>query len=434
MNRMPSEVARAIAKAFLAGQLDPRQMAARGSIALGRQWYFLKPLARRIHSQLQGKTRPPLASVVTLLQSDAGLIQAMEGHSRRVKVVSWLTGPQKMQPASAVSAWPVPPFETPAELAGWLQLTLSELEWFADLKHYLRRPRVPAGLRHYHYRILQKRSGGQRLIEAPKPRLKAIQQKILAHILSAMRPHNAAHGFRRGRSIRSFTAPHAGQQAVLKMDLEDFFPSIQRARVQALFRTAGYPEAVANLLGGLCTAVTPREILNNAAYSIPHLPQGAPTSPALANLCGYRVDSRLRALAHSAGAEYTRYADDLAFSGGTEFERSAERFSALAASILKKEGFSVNHRKTRIMRQGVRQQLTGLVVNMRPNIRRSDYDGLKAILTNCERGRPGEQNRDKRSDFRAHLSGRVSFVESINPGRGAKLRAIYNRIDWTLSD
>ncbi len=431
---MSDQIARAIAKAFLAGELEPEQMAARAATALGQKWTFLSPLARRIQRDLDGKPRPPLRHVLELLRADEGLARAVDRNKSKLRVVTWLTGPAVMQPVEAAAGWQVPRIETPAELAAWFEITPGELEWFADLKHFLRRPRVPAQLRHYNYRILEKKSGGHRVIEAPKPRLKAIQRKILTGILDAMRPHNAAHGFRKGRSIRSFTAPHAGQDVVLKLDLEDFFPSIHRARVQALFRTAGYPEAVANLLGGLCTAVTPREIFNDGNLSTPHLPQGAPTSPALANLCAYRADCRLRALAHKAGAEYTRYADDLAFSGGPEFARSAERFSTLVAAILKEEGFAVNHRKTRIMRKGVRQQLTGLVVNARPNIRRSEYDELKAILTNCERSRPSEQNRDKRSDFRAHLSGRVSFVESINPGRGAKLRAIFNRIDWTLNE
>ena len=88
-------------------------------------------------------------------------------------------------------------------------------------------------------------------------------------------------------------------------------------------------------------------------------PGFASAAPALANVCTYRVDCRLAGLAKLAGATYTRYADDLAFSGGREFERRVERFSAHAAAVLLEEGFSVHHRKTRIMRQGVRQHLAG---------------------------------------------------------------------------
>ena len=109
-------------------------------------------------------------------------------------------------------------------------------------------------------------------------------------------------------------------------------------------------------------------------YAWPHLPQGAPTSPALANICAYRIDCRLTGLAEASGAVYTRYADDLAFSGGEDFERSAERFAIRAAAILLEEGFQVHHRKTRIMRQGVRQYLAGVVINEHVNVIRRDYD------------------------------------------------------------
>src|SRR5262249_23329973 len=151
-----------------------------------------------------------------------------------------------------------------------------------------------------------------------------------------------------------------------------------------------------------------------ALYARPHLPQGAPTSPALANVCTYRADCRLSGLAKSAGAVYTRYADDLAFSGDDDFDRRAERFSVHVAAILHEEGLSVNHRKTRIMRRGVRQRLAGVVANERLNVARDDFDRLKAILTNCVRHGPESQNRDGHPSFRSHLEGRVGFVESIN--------------------
>jgi hypothetical protein len=143
-----------------------------------------------------------------------------------------------------------------------------------------------------------------------------------------------------------------------------------------------------------------------ALYARPHLPQGAPTSPALANLCAYRADCRLAGLAKRAGTEYSRYADDPAFSGDEAFARHAERFSIYAAAILHEEGFAVNHRKTRIMRQGVRQHLAGLAVSQRVNVIRADFDRLKATLTNCARLGPESQNRDAHASFRAHLGPR----------------------------
>ena len=150
---------------------------------------------------------------------------------------------------------------------------------------------------------------------------------------------------------------------------------------------------------------------------------------ALANLCTYRVDCRLSGLAKSVGAEYTRYADDLAFSGGEDFEKHIDRFSTHVAALLMEEGFSVHFRKTRVMRRGVRQHLAGIIVNTHPNVIRADFDRLKATLANCARLGPESQNRDGNPDFRAQLEGRVSFVEMINPNKGRRLRALLDRIE-----
>ena len=350
-----------------------------------------------------------------------------------------------MQPAPAARNWDIPVIESVGVLAEWLHISPRELEWFADLRRMIARlgPKDFAGpLSHYHYRILAKDGGAVRLIEAPKQRLKLIQKQILHEILEKIPVHPAAHGFRRGRSIKTFAAPHAGQRVVVRMDLRDFFPSISAPRVQAMFRTAGYPESVANLLGGLCTNTAPRAIWAEKGldpmrmaearrlYAWPHLPQGAPTSPALANICAHRVDCRLTGLAEACGAVYTRYADDLAFSGGKQFERSAERFATRAAAILLEEGFAVQHRKSRIMHQGVRQYVAGIVANQHLNVIRRDYDVLKATLTNCIRHGAVSQNRDGHADFRLHPQGRVSFVEMINAKRGMKPRSLLEQIQW----
>jgi hypothetical protein len=228
------------------------------------------------------------------------------------------------------------------------------------------------------------------------------------------------------------------------MDLQDFFPSFRAARIQTFFRTLGYPESVADLLGGICTNATPRRVWKDLSvdvelsrvqearllYSRPHLPQGAPTSPAIANLCSYRLDCRLAGLAKCVGAEYTRYADDLAFSGDEALEERIEPFSTHVAAILLEEGFTVNYRKTRMMRPGVRQYLAGLVANRHMNVRRSDFDNLKAILTNCVRLGPESQNRDAHPHYQLHLQGRVTFVEMVNPAKGARLRRIFEQVRW----
>ncbi len=297
---------------------------------------------------------------------------------------------------------------------------------------------VKESLRHYRFRLVSKRSGKWRLLEMPKKRLKAAQRLILEQILNVIPPHSAAHGYCVGRSIRTFAEPHCGREIVLRFDLRDFFPSVTASRVHCLFRTAGYPIEVARLLTGLCTNAVPEDVWDNhqaswltrKRFRDRHLPQGAPTSPALANLCAYRLDCRLQALAQSTNARYTRYADDLAFSGGSDFAKSASRFRITVGAIALEEGFELNMRKSRFLRQGGRQKITGVVVNAHPNVARTDYHTLKAILYNCGRFGPSSQNRNGHPDFKAHLLGRIAHVRSLNPQRGQKLQNLFEKIDW----
>lgn len=290
---------------------------------------------------------------------------------------------------------------------------------------------------HYRYAWIPKRQSS-RLVEVPKPRLREIQRKLLREILDLVPVHRAAHGFRRGYSCRTFVEPHVGRDVILRMDLRNFFPAIPAPRIHALFETLGYPEAVARLLAGLCTNRVPMVVARRGAASwteakrlgVPHLPQGAPTSPALANLCALHLDFRLDGLSQALGGQYTRYADDLAISGGEELRRASQRIPALVAAIALDEGFEINHRKTRAMHRGRRQMLTGIVVNTKANVPRQEFDRLKAILSNCVRNGAASQNREGVTDFRAHLAGRVAYVRSLNPGRGAKLEAILSRITW----
>lgn len=431
----------ALAQALLAGEPTIDLLVYRCRRTLGKPWRWIRPLAHR-YLKTFGNARPRHRDVVRFLRNDSGLQRVRSKYSAEL-LVHEVPTPPPMQPVVSAESWRLPAIDSPGDLARWLGLAPGELRWFADLKA-LGSKRSGEQLRHYHYRILAKRFGSVRLIEAPKPRLKDLQRQILLWILEKIPPHPAVHGFVKGRSIKTFVAPHVARRVVLRMDLRDFFPTFGGVRIQNLFRTLGYPEAVADLLGGICTNAAPRDIWNQTAaaldpvaleevrrlYARPHLPQGAPTSPALANISFYRSDCRLSALAESAGANYTRYADDLAFSGSDEFEKHVERFGLHVAAILLEEGFGVNHRKTRVMRKGVRQHLAGLVMNRRPNTVRHDFDQLKAILTNCVRSGPESQNREGRPHFRQHLAGRVAFVEMVNPEKGRRLRVILERIQW----
>jgi RNA-directed DNA polymerase len=432
-----------LARSFTNGEPSVPLIVGRAARVLGRSWRWLPPLARRYTEAFGMGTRPRQRDVIQFLRDDPGFGEALAKYFSQLSVDQWLGSPQIMQPVEAAKTWNLPSIATTGELAYWLGLHHDELAWFGDLKGLLSRSTNRSALLHYHFRVLAKSFDSVRLIEAPKPRLKQLQRQILTSILEKIPSHPVVHGFLKGRSIKTFVAPHVGRRVVLKMDLRDFFPSISGPRIQALFRTAGYPEPVADLLGGICTNSAPKSLwrptvdvapgkLQEAKilYSRPHLPQGAPTSPALANLCAYRADCRLSGLADAVGAAYTRYADDLAFSGDEGFEKCVERFSIHAAAILMEEGFSVHHRKTRIMRQGVRQRLAGLVTNQHANVMRKDFDLLKATLTNCLRHGPANQNRDAHPAFQSHLEGRVGFVEMINPQKGRRLRTLFEQIEW----
>jgi hypothetical protein len=342
-----------------------------------------------------------------------------------------------------LAALALPRIESSGALAAWCNEPVDDLAWLADRWRLARDVQSP--LQHYHYRWLPKQRGGLRLIEIPKARLRRLQQRILRLILDRVPPHPAAHGFRQDHSCLTHAALHTGQRALLRMDLKDFFPSIRMGRIHALFEKLGYPQPVASTLARICVNRTPRAAFqaSNAATVLtwaerqalthPHLPQGSPCSPALANLCAWRLDVRLASLAQSVGARYSRYADDLVFSGGEDFERAAPRVHIQVAAIALEEGFKVNTRKTRLMRGSTRQQVTGVVVNRHPNVARDDYDRLKAILTNCVRQGPHSQNREGRADFRAYLMGRISYVVMINPARGLKLRRLADNIVWPVS-
>ena len=200
---------------------------------------------------------------------------------------------------------------------------------------------------HYQEFWMRKRSGGYRMISAPDKDLQAIQSTIYSRILSSVTiVHPAAVGFRCGRSVVDNATPHLGKRYVLKMDIHDFFGSIRSPRVRQTFKKIGYPENVSKVLGALCCLHR-------------HLPQGAPTSPALSNIVGYEMDRKLAALAAEYGLTYTRYADDLTFSGDV-FPK--EQIIPQVKRIIRDEKFEPNHKKTHFMNQSSRKIITGVSV------------------------------------------------------------------------
>ena len=349
--------------------------------------------------------------------------------------------PPLFAPTPRFAGLDIPRLVTVGDLATWLEITPAQLDWFADERRQQVRAVEPA-LQHYTYAFVAKSAGPPRLVEAPKARLKAMQRRVLRDILDKVPVHPCAYGFVAGRSCIDAAAIHAGEAAIIAADLKEFFPSTPMRRVHGLLRSLGYPHAIARALTGLCATATPEGVFlrlpvdqrhdwfTRRLYRTPHLAQGAPTSPALANLAAFGLDARLAGLADAVGARYTRFADDLAFSGEDDLARRSDAFLAVVEAIARDEGYRLNVRKSRIMRRGGCQRLTGIVVNSHANVPRAEFDALKAILHNCRRNGPAAENRAGHPDFRAHLDGRVGWVEQVNPTRGQRLREMYAAIAW----
>lgn len=218
---------------------------------------------------------------------------------------------------------------------------------------------------------LPKRRGGTRTITTPTRSLKWLQRSVLQVLTHLFPRHRCAVGFERGRSVVTHAAAHAGKRWVYVVDIQDFFPSITRNRVYGMLRAKPFEasEPVARYLANLVT--------HDGA-----LPQGAPTSPILANLLCRRMDSRLFKWARERGYQYTRYADDLAFSTNRAEFPEADR--ATISEIVEDEGFTVHPEKRKLMPWYGRQLVTGLVVNEKPNVPRETVRGLRALLFNIE--------------------------------------------------
>ncbi|WGL51333.1 reverse transcriptase family protein [Nocardioides sp. BP30] len=437
---MRADLARALAAAFLGGEWTEEALVAGGVEVLGRRTGWLTALARQTLDLLPRAPVDRPRELATLIASRPA---AAKPKARRARPLLQPVSPTRM----AANRWQLPALDDIGALAGLLRVDSGELDWFADPRRWARQTDEP---RLQHYRVSHRvaASGAIRVLEAPKQRLKDIQRLLLGRMLSAIPAHAAARGFRPGGSVGSYAAPHAGRAVVIRMDLESFFAGVTVNRVYGIWRTAGYPEPVAHLLAGLTTTVLPHAVWQaiprpaserlHAAHwrlgrrlAAPHLPQGAPTSPALANLAAYRLDVRLSALAQAWGGRYTRYADDLAFSGGRSWSTGTSRLLEAIEEVVRDEGFRLNQRKTAVMMHGGRQVLGGLVINDRPHVARAEVDLLRAILHNCGRYGPGSQNREGVPAFAEHLRGRVAWVAQHDPARGARLKAAYDAIDWS---
>lgn len=300
------------------------------------------------------------------------------------------------------------PWKSTAALLEALQLSERDVRWIS-------RPVGARGSAYVEFQVPKRK--GMRSIAAPRKRLKGVQRWLLDHSLGPLPLHAAAHGFRTAHSVITNARPHVGAGLVVKMDLQDFFPSVHFRRVYGLMMSLGHPADVAHTLARLTTY---RRRLPDGRISQPGvLPQGAPTSPVIANLISKQLDARLAGLAKKWGAAYTRYADDLTFSFKERHPPKLGRFLWWVNAICQQEGFIENASKRRLLRSGSRQTVTGLVVNERVSVPRHVRRRFRAIVHNAKKHGLASQARGV-ENFEAWLHGMAAYLAMVHPGPGAR--------------
>lgn len=272
---------------------------------------------------------------------------------------------------------------------------------------------VPAGTlyavsnsleKHYRPVQLSKESGGFRTLFVPDPLLKTIQRRITQVLLVHMPISPNATAYRYGGSLLRNAAPHAGQPAVLKLDIQHFFDSVLYSAVkESAFPPEIYSEPLRVLLTMLC-------------YYRDRLPQGAPSSPAISNILLAGFDREMADWCRGRRIRYTRYCDDMTFSG----DFAPEEVTDFTAERLRERGFFLNERKTRWLPAGRRQVVTGLVVNEKPAVPAAYLRKLRQELYFCRKygaadhmARLGIGGTEER--YLRQLLGRVAYVLQITP-------------------
>jgi RNA-directed DNA polymerase len=319
----------------------------------------------------------------------------------------------------------LPAIETLKQLAELMKLDPGELLWLSY-------ERAATTVDHYIRFEIPKRSGGRRLISSPKPKMRHAQSWILENVLSLLTPSKYATAFRPATSIVDNATPHLNAPIVVKLDLKDFFPSTTFPRVRGYFEYLGFNAGLATVLALICTDAPRVKVIldgkvNFVAMGERGLPQGACTSPALANLIASPLDVRLAGLCDALEPhwKYTRYADDLTFSSSEE-NADVGRLLKAVNVIVVDEGFKVNSKKTAVMRAPGRQVVTGLLVGDTIRLSRQDLRKLRAFFHRCDKeglsAVSGAIGKDALSVARGHLA----YLKMVMPYHAASLKKRYH--------
>lgn len=264
--------------------------------------------------------------------------------------------------------------------------------------------------------VIPKRTVGTRLIEIPTLPLKTIQNIILKEILENIYVSKYACAFIKGKSIVDNAKGHVGKDYVITFDLKDFFMNISYERVYRIFFYYGYTKEVSYALARLVTKDG-------------YLPQGSPASPYISNVVCLKLDKRLGKLAEKLGVTYSRYADDITFSGNAELLD----YVCVIEKIIRNEGFTLNERKTRIQSRYYRQEVTGIIVNKRMRVDKKYKQYLRQQIYYCSKyGVDGHLEKIKcdYSGYRDHLYGIAYFIKMVEKEEGQLWLRKLDEINW----
>ncbi len=319
----------------------------------------------------------------------------------------------------------LPHVSTIIDLAYFLNISVNELLGYAysqdpdNPRYYIKKKHLlfnKTRWREYnspHYRryFIPKANGKMRMISAPKYRLKMIQKKILKEILQKSEVPDVCKGFCTGKSIVDNAKPHLKAESMIKLDLEDFFPSLSFLHVYKVFLGFGYGRPVAGLLACLCT-----DVFRKKRYA----PQGAPTSPMIANLYAKNLDARLNAFWTKMGFVYTRYADDIAISTKQTIH-NLDKMVYYSLGIITDEELKPNLEKIKYYRKGHKKRITGIVVNDELNPDRQWCMKLRAQIHQFNENKEGLQKEEKERELN-EIQGKIAFLHMVNPQKAQKFK------------
>jgi RNA-directed DNA polymerase len=249
--------------------------------------------------------------------------------------------------------------------------------------------------KYYKTYTIQKKNGKFRIISQPNKKLKGLQSWILINILNRLKVSNSCKGFEKGSSTYHNAQPHKSSNAVLAMDLKDFFPTVTQKQVFNIFKSIGYNDLISVVFSNICTF---QQVL----------PQGSPCSPKLANLSAWRLDVRIQGYVGKRGINYTRYADDLSFSSLIPLK--VVQIIPMIKKIIIEENFKINSSKTRIAGLARAKIVTGLVIaNDSVGIGRNKFKNIRAKIHHLIL--PGEQSNTKLLN---EVKGWLAYLNSVD--------------------